>query len=315
MKLDFWDYTEEELKKFLKDMDEFHAKSGVNPKPHKEILARYYCDLYDRQKSDIDLQKWIPSLPKLSFKKGEFGVIVGGTGVGKTYLCQSLCQAIVVPTLFFEMELPASAMAERFLQIQYGTYEEDIAHRALAKERLNIDSFKHVLTDTRAGLDVGEIEDTIMKTKESLEMKIKMVIIDYLGLMKSKLGKSRYESLSNVAEDLKVVAKNTETAILAVSQISRMAARRGGEISLFDAKDSGSIENSSQLVIGIWRDDLDKNVLWVKVLKSTRRGESEFPIGCRFDWNKTKFYEDPSLCWENREQEDKQQPFFKSTDF
>ena len=103
-----------------------------------------------------------------------------------------------------------------------------------------------------------------------------LVLVDYIQLVKG-FGKSRYEKISEVAEQLKIVAKNTGTVIIMASQVGRD--KESPEIFLHDAKDSGSIENSSGVVIGIWRDPKDQQILNVKVLKNTK-GRPSMEIPC-----------------------------------
>jgi replicative DNA helicase len=102
------------------------------------------------------------------------------------------------------------------------------------------------------------------------------VMVDYVQLIRGA-GKSRYENMSMVAEELKVIAKATNTILIIASQIAR---KEEGEIGLHDAKDSGSIENSCGLILGAWRDSEDKNRMMLKVLKNTK-GQSGRIIPCR----------------------------------
>ena len=106
-----------------------------------------------------------------------------------------------------------------------------------------------------------------------------LVLVDYIQLVQGS-GESRYERVSGVAEQLKVVAKETNTIIVMASQIGRNATGESKEVSLTDAKESGSIENSSGLVLGAWRDGNDAERLWLRVLKNTK-GKSGRTIPCR----------------------------------
>jgi replicative DNA helicase len=94
-------------------------------------------------------------------------------------------------------------------------------------------------------------------------------------------GESRYDRASNVAESLKRIAKQTGTIIVAASQRGRPKAEVF-EVCLHDAKESGSLENSSGLVLGVWRDPEDKTLLHVKILKNTK-GTGGHCIPCNFD--------------------------------
>jgi replicative DNA helicase len=108
------------------------------------------------------------------------------------------------------------------------------------------------------------------------------VIIDYLQLVSGR--GERYNRISDAVEKFKVVAKNTGTIFVVISQIGRPADKdTPSEPKLHSAKESGSIENSAGLVLGIWRDVDDHRKLWVKVLKNSK-GRSGTKIACEFSF-------------------------------
>jgi replicative DNA helicase len=97
-------------------------------------------------------------------------------------------------------------------------------------------------------------------------------------------GKTRYERASFVAEQLKIIAKDTKTIIVCLSQIARPPVDKHGHrrevVTLESGKDSGSIENSSGLVIGAWRPN--ETTIRLCILKNTK-GRSGATIDCNFD--------------------------------
>jgi replicative DNA helicase len=107
--------------------------------------------------------------------------------------------------------------------------------------------------------------------------------------------------MSDVAEGLKVLAKATRTIIIIASQVAR---KEGDEIGLHDAKDSGSLENSAQLVLGIWRDEQDAQLLNVRVLKSTKGGAGLL-VACNYDGAKSLITERSKIA----EQDVPKQPY------
>jgi replicative DNA helicase len=93
--------------------------------------------------------------------------------------------------------------------------------------------------------------------------------VDYIGLVRSINSKSRYEAVSNAAEEMKVIAKRTETIIIMASQIGRPDKKSEGKpVGLHDARDSGALENSSGLVIACERPSRER--LLLRVLKDTK---------------------------------------------
>ncbi len=108
-------------------------------------------------------------------------------------------------------------------------------------------------------------------------------MLDYVQLISGK-GKDRYEQMTQVMSDVKSLAKNTGTVVVVASQIPRP--RKGEnvspEVGLNDGKDSGQLENSSALHIGVWRDTQTPTRLWLRVNKNTR-GSAGLKIPCMWD--------------------------------
>ena len=101
-------------------------------------------------------------------------------------------------------------------------------------------------------------------------VKPKLVLLDYVQLVQGK-GENRRDRFSNIAEGLKVLAKQTRTIIVIASQMARPDGD-SPEVGLHDAKETGSWENSSGIMLGAWRNADDKSILHLRVLKSTKGG-------------------------------------------
>ena len=187
----------------------------------------------------------------------------------------------------FEMELPEELMFERFVSMEnkiQGREVEELYRQNMdvGKEILDY-QFARLLICPEPRQTLESIEQIILKSELKMGAKIQLVLIDYVQLLQG-YGSSRYERMSNIAEGLKVLAKATKTIIVISSQISRPPKAKEDEtgISLHDAKDSGSLEWSSGLVIGAWRDFEDATIMHMKVLKATKGGAGT-EVQCNFD--------------------------------
>lgn len=208
---------------------------------------------------------------------GELVTFLAGTGVGKTLLLQNLARTTRLTTLLFEMELPSTLTFERFVGIEMMMHGAAVAHSYKqdhppawrAKGGL-----EHIHICSESRLTVKQFEEIILKAGIKIGHRPHLVLIDYAQLIQG-VGGSRYERLSGIAEDLKILAKCTNTIIVITSQVGRSDGCGNKEVGLFDAKDSGSIENSSGLVLGAWRDPDDRTRLFVKVLKNTKGKSGE----------------------------------------
>ena len=85
-----------------------------------------------------------------------------------------------------------------------------------------------------------------------------MLIVDYLQLMSPTLTKnsdSMVQQITEISRSLKILAKELDIPVIALSQLSRAVEQRGGKPRLSDLRDSGSIEQDADVVMFIHRED------------------------------------------------------------
>jgi replicative DNA helicase len=257
-----------------------------------EIEHEYIRFLDETKDNCLNLGAWLPSLNYYRpIAPGELVTLISDTGQGKTASMQNIALAARPnPVLMFEIELPAPIMFERFAAIDNDAPQSRIEDEYREGLRANTVKMAHIWTCTVSQLTVHDIDKYIMQSEMKIGRKPALVMIDYVGLLQG-VG-NRYERLSDAAERLKVIAKKTKTIIVIASQIHRKSDDAAEEIFLHDAKDSGAIENSSQVVFGMWRDteDTSGETLTVKVLKYTR-GKAGRKIKCNFNGQTLKITE------------------------
>lgn len=242
-----------------------------------EIEPAYKAFAQNLDKQCVDLSRWLPGLGR-SIRRlvpGELVTVIADTGVGKTGVLQNIALSqLPIPTLMFQMELPKEMIFERFLAIHsknsQGAIESAYAGGYDTPRIGDIDRWFHnLLICDRPKLTVETVEDYINKSELKLGERPKLVLVDYIGLMAGP-GKSKTERISEIAEGLKIVAKSTGTVVIMACQVTRNKNAATPELSLHDAKDSGSIENSSGLLIGTWRKEKDYRKMIFRVLKCTK---------------------------------------------
>ena len=151
---------------------------------------------------------------------------------------------------------PSSAMtiSVRPEQEKYLSSKERI-EAACTKE--NVLAFDIYLDETTTN-DLESIKIQCRKLKR--ENKLDIIIIDYLQLLTLSKGKSmsRYEEVSTLSRSLKLLARELEVPILALSQLSRnvesRSAEQGNKPILSDLRESGSIEQDADIVIFLHRE-------------------------------------------------------------
>lgn len=257
-----------------------------------EPIYQRYVGRIDQ--SSLKLGNWLPTLGRhvRGLVPGELVLILGATGIGKTAVLSNIAvKAHPLPTLFFELELPPELMFERLISLSTSSLQQPIScenvergyragdfvgQHAIEKGKLN-----HIYISTQPRLTIDEIERITVQSSLKIGERPKLVLLDYVGLVRGS-GSSRYEKVSQVAEDLKVMAKATQTVVVVASQVSRRDDAPTPEINLTDGKDSGSLENSAGLVLGVWRDQKDAAKMYMKVLKNTK-GSAGATIACNYN--------------------------------
>lgn len=276
------DSVRNEIAKWIEDAQEFHAGVDLPIFSFDELKGKYREYLKTSEGRSLDLGCWLPSFRKYArpLVPGEVCTILAETGVGKTAALSNLAHSINLPTLFFEMELPESLMYERFIGMDSKMNGSSVEKTFKQGGDITAKNLSHIFVCPLSKLDPELIEELIVKAELRMGQKPAVVMIDYMGLIADK-GTSRYEKMSMIAEKIKIIAKNTNTIIVCASQVRRKGEKEATDVHLNDGKDSGSIENSSGLVLGMWRDTNDAEKMFVRILKNTK-GKSGATIPCYF---------------------------------
>jgi 5S rRNA maturation endonuclease (ribonuclease M5)/KaiC/GvpD/RAD55 family RecA-like ATPase len=245
-----------------------------------EMFEKYREEVCKPVPVSVDLSRWIPMWKSeiRPLVAGDLVAVLANTGVGKTAFVQNVAlKCTKLPVIMFELELSDLQMTERTISVSDGIDARDVEARVRSGQRFDVSAWSHIWTSTLSRLDVPMMEDIINRAELKLDCRPAMVIIDYVGLIRGGSGK-RYERMSTIAEDLKLMAKNTRTIVMMASQVRRPDGDKT-EVSLHDGKDSGSIECSSSLVFGLSRPTQD--TMTIKILKNTK-GCSGYVVECDY---------------------------------
>lgn len=168
-----------------------------------------------------------------------------------------------VPVAIFNLEMSKSQLVNRILcseamvdsnKIRTGKIEEDDwVKLATALGPL---SEAPIYIDDTPGISVSEIRAKCRKLK--LEKNIGLIVIDYLQLIRGsgKKNSSREQEISEISRSLKILAKELDVPVIALSQLSRAAeARADHRPMLSDLRESGAIEQDADIVMFLYRDD------------------------------------------------------------
>lgn len=168
-----------------------------------------------------------------------------------------------VPVAVFSLEMSKEQLVNRILcseamvdsnKVRTGRIEEgDWVKLAGAIGPL---SEADIYVDDTPGISVMEIRAKCRKLK--LEKNIGLVVIDYLQLISAsgKRGGSREQEISEISRSLKILAKELNVPVIALSQLSRAAEQRPDHRPMLsDLRESGAIEQDADIVMFLYRDD------------------------------------------------------------
>jgi len=249
-----------------------------------EMQELYRKRVLTMDECGVNLGKWLPTLNRCTraLLPGDLAVFISDTGVGKTAALVNIAYSQrPLPTLFFQIELSPEPMCERFISRSTGIDTLEVESRTRQGEVFDVSPWDHVYHCNDSRIDLDRMEDIIDRAELKMGKRPVLVLVDYVGLMAGGGGGKRYERMSTIAEGLKTLARSSETVIIIASQVKRDPERE--EVDLHDAKDSGSVENSAQLVMGAWRPSVDR--MSIKILKQTKRA-GQVTIDCSFNGDK-----------------------------
>ena len=247
-----------------------------------EAIRAYEKRVMESDKCGINLGRWLPSLSHHTrpLLPGDLVLLLADTGVGKTACLANMAYSQQdIPTIFFELELAPEAMAERFIARDTRTEAMEVESNVKAGKIYSGAGWSHVYLCPRSKMSADDMRDIIIQSELKIGRKPALVLVDYVGLVDGRGG--QYERMTQIAESMKRLARETETVVCIASQVARREGRT--EVGLHDAKDSGQLENSAQLVLGVWRPE--ENQMAVKILKQTRRA-GQHTVLCNYDGNR-----------------------------
>lgn len=236
-----------------------NKKGGVMIK--KEILEKVAYQILEG--NEIVLKTGFRDLDEVLSGVEKSSVITIGArpAMGKTCFMTSIMFNLLEQNkkcLYFSLEMSEEQLLTRLLA-QVGEIDAQMMHNkaAMAMPKY-IEKFVNALNKIKDyDLTISDDANHIEQIKEGIEKeKPEFVFIDYLQLIQYSGRKSRVEQIDEIMRSLKTIAKENDCMIFLTSQLSRaLESRYDKRPLLSDLRESGSIENLSDVVIFIHRDD------------------------------------------------------------
>jgi len=261
----------------------------------KDVLVESFEEIEQLYKSKSSVSGMESGFKDLDLKtsginNSDLILVAARPAMGKSAFALNIATYVAktqkVPVMIFSLEMSKKQMVNRILCSEAAVDSMKVRTGKLDSEDwVKLGKASGVLAevpiyiDDTPGLSSAELRAKCRKAK--LEKGLGMVVIDYLQLMEGK-GKndSRQQEISEISRSLKILAKELNIPVIALSQLSRAPEQRPDHRPvLSDLRESGSIEQDADIVMFLYRDDYynpdteKKNVAEVIIAKN-RQGST-----------------------------------------
>jgi replicative DNA helicase len=244
---------------------------GRELSPMRDLLSQSFELIekrYENKQTVTGLPTGFIDLDRLTsgLQPGQLMIIAARPGLGKSTLVTNMATHVAVdlrrPVVMFSLEMSQMELIERVLasqsridndRLRTGRLrDDDWPKLSQAMGRLGEANF---YIDDTPGINLMEIRSKCRRLKQ--RHGLDLIIIDYLQLMQShRRVENRVQEVSELSRGLKILAKELETPVIALSQLSRKPEDRTDKRpQLSDLRESGSIEQDADIVAFIYRED------------------------------------------------------------
>lgn len=202
------------------------------------------------------------------FQKSDLIILAARPSMGKTTFALDIARNSALKynasVGIFSLEMSDQQLVDRLLaaeagvdswKLRTGRLSSDHEYEALQSAMAKLDQASIHIIDEPA-LNIVKMRSAARRLKN--EHGLDLLIVDYLQLMSPTLTKnsdSMVQQVTEISRSLKILARELEVPVLALSQLSRAVEQRGGKPRLSDLRDSGSIEQDADVVMFIHRED------------------------------------------------------------
>ena len=232
-----------------------------------------------------DLNKKINGL-----QRSDLLLIAARPAMGKTAFALNLVQNAALKgdasVAVFSLEMSKEQLVQRMIASQSTVELKKIKTGTLADndwpritDGMAILSGAKIHIDDTPGIKISELRSKCRKLK--IEKGLDLVLIDYLQLMEGEgQNESRQQEIAKISRSLKILAKELDCPVVALSQLSRAPEQRADHRPMLsDLRESGSIEQDADIVMFLYRDeyynpDTEKKNIGEVIVAKNRHGET-----------------------------------------
>jgi len=199
-------------------------------------------------------------------QRSDLIILAARPAMGKTTLVTNLAYNVATvakqPVLFFSLEMSKEQLVDRMLADASGVDAWNIRTGNLSdedfsklSEAMGEMAEAPIYLDDTPGLSVMDMRTKARRAAH--DAPLGLIIVDYLQLMQGsgKDNGNRVQEVSEISRGLKLIAREMNVPVIALSQLSRSAENRSPQIpQLADLRESGSIEQDADIVMFIYRE-------------------------------------------------------------
>ncbi len=200
------------------------------------------------------------------FGKGDLIILAARPAMGKTSLVLNMVQNLIDTgkgVAFFSLEMPSEQLMLRLLSIKTSIYLTKLRVGDISDEEskrlTDATAAMHqskLFIDDSSTVNINQLRSKLRKLK-SQHPEIELAVIDYLQLLSAVGTKDRHQEVSEISRGLKMLARELEIPIIALSQLNRgLESRNDKRPMLSDIRESGSIEQDADIILFVYRDDV-----------------------------------------------------------
>ena len=224
-------------------------------------------------------------------QKSDLIILAARPAMGKTAFALNIAQNVAlrakVPVAIFSLEMSKDQLAQRLMcseaevdtqRLKTGNMQAKDWEK-LATAMASLSEAKIYIDDT-AGCTITDLRAKCRRLAMA-EKDLGLIVIDYLQLIEGTGREDRMQAISTISRGLKILAKELNIPIIALSQLSRaVEGRTDKRPMLSDLRESGSIEQDADIVMFIYRDEYYKNANEDEedAEKAANKGEAEIII-------------------------------------
>jgi replicative DNA helicase len=199
------------------------------------------------------------------FQRSDLIIIAGRPSMGKTSFAVGMARNIAEkwPVAIFSLEMSKEQLVQRLLASEAGIESNYLRTGRISQNQwgalshaLGTLSELPIYIDDTANQTVMQMRSQVRRLLAEKGGKLGLVLIDYLQLMEGSGSENRVQELSRITRSLKGLARELNVPVIALSQLSRgVEARTNKRPMMSDLRESGAIEQDSDLIIMLYRDE------------------------------------------------------------